>query len=59
MWRSMHFMGHFMVGAILLIGFVFPPRLPRKAQQAVADNGAIDGVLPDVVSTDNVRPKDE
>lgn len=59
MWRSMHFMGHFMVGAILLIGFVFPPRSPRKAQQAGAVNGSIDGVVPGVVSADDVRLKDE
>ena len=55
----MHFMGHFMVGAILLIGFVFPPRSPRKAQQAGAVNGSIDGVVPGVVSADDVRLKDE
>ena len=33
-WRSMHSVGHFMIAAILLIGFVFPPRSPRKAQPA-------------------------
>lgn len=36
MWRSMHFMGHFMIAAILLIGFVFPPRPPREAAAQVA-----------------------
>ena len=36
LWRSMHFMGHFMIAAILLIGFVFPPRPPRKAAAQAA-----------------------
>ena len=52
-WRSMHFMGHFMIAAILLIGVVFPPRSPRRAAKAVASNGEVS--IPEAGS----RPKDE
>lgn len=55
-WRSMHFMGHFMMGAILLIGVVFPPRSPRKsaaAAQPVTANGDVS------VPAGGSRPKDE
>ena len=53
----MHFMGHFMIGAILLIGVLFPPRSPRKAQQAVAPGGAVESVLPRIIPKDDVSLK--
>lgn len=39
-WRSMHFVGHFMIAAILLVGVVFPPRSPRTAKPAADGTAA-------------------
>jgi hypothetical protein len=36
-WNSVHFLGHFLMVAIILVSLVNPPRKPRKKETAAAD----------------------
>ncbi len=39
-WKSVHFLGHFLMLAIILVSMVNPPRRPRKKDVAKSDQEA-------------------
>jgi hypothetical protein len=44
-WKSVHFLGHFLMLAIILVSMVNPPRRPRKKDAAKAGQ---DGSTPPI-----------
>jgi len=43
-WNSVHFLGHFLMVAIIVVSMVNPPRKPRKKEAASADKHDKTGV---------------